>query len=162
MIDRCDQRIREGVPGCAGYCQGADAVDPPNQTRPRSQLLGLLLRDTQLARPRLSSCQTGRHRAASGIVTWQTNLHLLAHSFTRSLALLLARSLTTYILTYILAYTLTCTCLLALTYLLAPLFYLSKVVINVNVAFYVQFTAIQKHQARERIFHGPVLFLHLC
>ena len=25
-----------------------------------------------------------------------------------------------------------------------------------------QFAAMQKHQTRERIFHGPVLFLHPC
>ena len=32
----------------------------------------------------------------------------------------------------------------------------------VEVVIYVQFVAVQKHQAREQIFHGPVLLLHSC
>ena len=35
--------------------------------------------------------------------------------------------------------------------------------IGKRVEFYAgQFAAIQKHQTRERIFHGPVLFIHPC
>ena len=80
----CPGGLSEGVPGGVRDRQEQDAADPPHQARTRAQLLRLLLRDHQLARPGVSLGQTGRSGGQGGALSLHIAVNLVGgHLFRR-------------------------------------------------------------------------------
>ena len=74
-----DGELSEGVPGRVRHRPGQDAADAPHPPRTRTQLLRLLLRDHQLARPGVPLGQTGWEGTRELLHTVETGYEVEIH-----------------------------------------------------------------------------------